>query len=975
MSDEAWGRHGQPPPSVEEDPSAPTFVRSPLSGAADTATWSSSAAKQAGPAMPEPGHVLAGRYTVLEQVGQGGMGLVLAAYDARLDRRVALKLLRFRSTASGDARLVREAQAMARLSHPHVVAVYDAGTLEDGSVFLAMEYVEGQTLRGWQEAQPRSWRELLAAYLAAGRGLAAAHAAGLIHRDFKPDNVLVGRDGRVRVTDFGLARTGTAAPDSVSPPTALPSDTVLSGSLTVPGALMGTPFFMAPELLEGQPADVRSDLYAFCVALYHALYGQPPFTGQSLSELLRSRRAGPAAPPARSEVPGPVARAVLRGLSAAPEERPASMAELLTALEDDPEARRRRSVALASVGVLLAGLAVGGGFLLRAREPVCGGQQARLAGIWDAQMRARIHQSLLGTGAPHARDTAERVGAALDDYAGRWARHSAEVCEAARGETAGPLRLMQLRESCLERRRVRLRATTELLAAGADRALLDRAVEAVRGLPLVEDCADVRALTAAVPPPEDPVTRAKVDALQEPVDRVDAMLGAGQYQQGMVQGEALLAEAKAVGHAPLDAQVLFLVARLRDGGGDSKGAEALTREALTMAARAREPVLMSRTVSFLAYVLSKRSARHQEALHLEPAVDALAEATGDDAVRAIAHSALGGVLMELGRYDEAKSRHEKALALRLNALGPEHPTVADTLTHLGLVSWWQARHEDALDKIERALALRQKVFGPEHPEVINTLTNLGAVLKEMGRQQEALEKLERVAALQVRRFGPEHPMVATALSNLSVVLCDVGRFREALDAAERAVALREKLLGPEHPALAAARIHLGNALIELERNEEAAAIHSRALALREKELGPEHPLVGEALTGLGTALVRLKRYPEAEARLGRALAVLEKALGGEHPDLALALAGLGEVWLGRGRPAQAVPLLQRALPLAPPSARAHVRFTLARALWETGAKERPRAVELATQAREHWQRDGHPKAAEASRWLAAHGPP
>jgi serine/threonine-protein kinase len=929
--------------------------------------------------MPEPGHVLAGRYTVLEVVGQGGMGLVLAAYDARLDRRVALKLLRYRSSApggvDGEARLVREAQAMARLSHPNVVAVYDAGTLEDGSVFLAMEYVEGQTLRGWQQSQPRSWREVLAAYVAAGRGLAAAHEAGLIHRDFKPDNVLVGRDGRVRVTDFGLARSGTAAPVEPSQPITLPADTALSGSLTVPGALMGTPFYMAPELLEGQPADVRSDLFAFCVALYLALYGQPAFTGQSLSELLHSRREGPAPPPARSEVPGPVARAVLRGLRAAPEERPASMAELLAALEDDPQARRRRTVALASVGVLLIGGAVGGGLLLRARESVCGGQEARLAGIWDTAMKARVEQSLLGTGAPHAPATTERVVAALDDYAARWARQSAEVCEAARGETAAPLRLMQLRESCLERRRARLHATTELLAGGADRALLDKAVQAVRGLPLVEDCADDRALTAAVPPPEDPVTRAKVDALLAQVDRVDALLGAGQYRQGLAPGEALVTEAKAAGHAPLLAQALLMLARLRDGAGEYTEAEARLREALTAAARGREPVLMARAVSYLAHGLSKRSGRHPEALHLAPAVDALVEATGDDVERALAHSTLGGVLVEVGRYDEARARHEQALALRRKALGPEHPLVADSLGQLGMVSWWQGRYEDALDKVERALALRQKVLGPEHPESVSGLTSVAAVLKELGRQQEALEKLGRVAELQRKLLGPEHPLVATALSNLSIALYDVGRFQEALDASAQALALKERRLGAEHTDLAGALTNLGAALSELGRTEEALAHLTRALALREKELGPDHALVGSTLPFIGIALVKLERYPEAEARLVRSLAILEKTLGKDNPDVSHPLMGLGELWLSRGRPAQALPFLQRALALAPPAARAQARLHLAQALWELSAKERPRAVELATQARELWQRTNHPRAADAARWLAAHRRP
>ncbi|HZI10497.1 MAG TPA: protein kinase, partial [Myxococcus sp.] len=677
MSDAAQGGQGPHPPPDED---SATVIRSPRADD-DTATWSTSAAaKQSSPAMPEPGHVLAGRYTVLEQVGQGGMGMVLAAYDSRLDRRVALKLLRYRSgpgsSLGGEARLVREAQAMARLSHPHVVAVYDAGTLEDGSVFIAMEFVEGQTLRDWQESGPRPWSEVLAMYLAAGRGLAAAHAAGLVHRDFKPENVLVGRDGRVRVTDFGLARADAASTPEVVPASALSPEALLSSSLTLPGALMGTPFYMAPELLEHGPADVRTDLYAFCVALYHALYRQPPFGGQGLVELVRSRREGPAAPPARTDVPPWVTRAVLRGLRAEPAERPESMAELLTALEDDPEQRRRtrrRSVALAATGVLLAGLAAWGWIRQDARAPVCGATSARLDGIWDAALREQVHQSLLATGAPHAAATAERVRAALDGYTARWVRQSTEVCEAVQGRAAAPLGLMALREECLERRRVRLRATTELLARGADRQLLDKAVQAVQSLPLLEDCADAHALTA-VPSPEDPAVREKVAVLHEAVDRVEALLDAARYRQGVEAGEALLAAVKATGHAPLHARLLLLVARLYSEAGDSKRSDVLAREALEEAARGRDLVRMSGALSYHAGQLSKRESRHQDAILLQPALDALSEAARDDAARANAHQTVGNVLLELGRYEEAKSRYERALVLRQKVFGPEHPS-------------------------------------------------------------------------------------------------------------------------------------------------------------------------------------------------------------------------------------------------------------------------------------------------------------
>jgi serine/threonine-protein kinase len=979
MSDAAQGGQG-PHPLPDED--SPTLIRSPHADD-DTATWSTSAAaKQASPAMPEPGQVLAGRYTVLEQVGQGGMGLVLAAYDSRLDRRVALKLLRYRSgpgsSLGGEARLVREAQAMARLSHPHVVAVYDAGPLEDGSVFIAMEFVEGQTLRDWQESGPRPWREVLAMYLAAGRGLAAAHAAGLVHRDFKPENVLVGRDGRVRVTDFGLARADGASTPEAVPASALPPEALLGGSLTLPGALMGTPFYMAPELLEHGPADVRTDLYAFCVALYHALYRQPPFGGQGLVELVRSRREGPAAPPARTDVPPWVTRAVLRGLRAEPAERPESMAELLAALEDDPEQRRRtrrRSVALVATGVLLTGLAAWGWIRRGTPEPVCAGMQARLEGVWDDALRAQVRQSLLATGAPHAPDTAERVGAALDGYADRWVSQGTQVCEAVQGGASAPLGLMALREACLERRRARLRATTELLARGADRQMLDKAVQAVQSLPLLEDCADESALTAAVPPPEDPAMRAKVAALSESVDRVEALLETGQYRQGTEAGEALLEEVKATGHTPLHARLLLLVARLHSEAGDYKGSKAPAQEALAVASQARDLVLMARALSFHATQLSRHDARNQDAILLEPALDALAEATGDDATRAEVNHSLGGVLLELGRYEAAGVRFERALALRQKLFGPEHPSSADSLFRLGMVSWWQGRNEDALDKTERALALMQKALGPEHPEVARVLNIVGAVLKELGRLEEALERFEHILALRQKLLGPENPPVASALYNLSLGLYDLGRYEESLEAAGRSRVMREKVLGAQHSEVGSPMASMALSLMELGRHEEARILATQALELRERTLGPEHAHVSNMLEVLGSALTRLKRYPEAQSRLERSLAIAEKALGKEHPDTAYSLLRLGELWLARGRPAQALPYLERGLLRVPPSIRPNMRLRLAQALWEAHPAERARAVALAAEAREEWHRHRHPKEAEATRWLAAHPVP
>jgi serine/threonine-protein kinase len=971
-----------PVTSTQEE--APTVVRaSPVSlGEADT--WlASSAREQSAPLVPSPGRILAGRYMVFDQLGQGGMGVVVAAYDTRLDRRVAIKLLRAEQSpeltaGDGQARLVREAQAMARLNHPHVVAVYDAGSLEDGSLFTAMEYVEGETLRRWCTRQKRSWREVLRAYLDAGRGLAAAHAAGLIHRDFKPDNVLVGQDGRVRVTDFGLARADSGSPSPEQPTPILSSET-WDSALTEPGTLMGTPKYMAPELMRGEPAGVRTDLYAFCVSLYEALYEQLPFSGQSMAEYSRARREGRLSPPpAQSQVPAWVARTVAQGLQVDPLQRPASMAALLATLENDPELKRqsqRRMAAVASGGVVLAVLAIWGWAGQQPPLASCGQAARRLDGIWDGPVKTRLSESLLGTGLPYAGDTVARVSTVLDGYAGQWVAQSTALCEAEQSVQGSSL--AALRESCLERRRSRLRATTQLLSQGADRELLDKAVRTVQSLPPLEDCADDKVLTATVPPPEEPAVRAAVEALLEKVDRVEALLETGKYKEGLAEAEPLLRQVEPVGHAPLHAQVLFQVARLRGGAGDYKGAEQLTRQAIAVAARGRDSRLMSQALSHLVITVGVRDTRPLETVPLEQMVEAVAESTGDEVTRATALFSLGALFKEQARYPEAREKFTQALALREKALGPEHPEAASALQELGSVLWWMGEYPRALPLTERALALKQKTQGPEHPEAIQALSTVAGVLRDLGRFDEALQRLEQVRALREKVLGPEHPAVSTAVANLGVLLNDLGRFEESRQLAQRALAMKQKQLGPEHPDLTSVLNTLGNALSHLGHHEEAMAHLARSQALAEKAMGPHHPYVAMPLTVLASELTRLGRYDEARQRLDRAMAILEKAYGREHPDVSYALSAQGDLLLARGKPAEAVALLERAVKLAPQgSIHAEVRFRLARALWEARPSERSRAVSLATEARDTWQRLGHStSAAKSVQWLAERSAP
>ncbi|EDM79940.1 WD-repeat protein [Plesiocystis pacifica SIR-1] len=339
-----------------------------------------------------PVHI--GHYTIIGTVGAGGMGVVYVAQDQRLGRRVALKLLRSnRVGRRARVRLQREAQAMARLAHPNVVTVHEVGEHEDDELFVAMEFVGGSNLRDWLKAEPRTWRAIVDTFLQAGEGLAAAHDAGLVHRDFKPDNVLVGDDGRVRVADFGLAQhtpdieithppedleaalsqsqhgvAGTHAssrgaqrgsetsirapepkePDAVQPRPAPPSQSaelaiVLDTPLTETGTVMGTPAYMAPEQHRGLKADARSDQFSFCVALWEALHDQRPFAGRNLQQLVENVLEGEIDEPRNSaEVPAWLRTILRRGLATNPNHRWPSMRAMLHALSRDPDVLRRR---------------------------------------------------------------------------------------------------------------------------------------------------------------------------------------------------------------------------------------------------------------------------------------------------------------------------------------------------------------------------------------------------------------------------------------------------------------------------------------------------------------------------------------------------------------------------------------------------------------------------------------------------------
>ena len=350
-----------------------------------------------------------GRYLVLGKVGAGGMGVVYGGYDPELDRKVALKLLHV-GDGSGPtahqerARLIREAQSMARLADPNVVTVHDVGEHE-GQVFVAMEYVEGSTLTEWV-AKGRSRREVLDAFVQAGRGLAAAHAKGLVHRDFKPDNVMVeaGPSPRVRVMDFGLALPLEVGSTAASDPS-LPASTSATG-LTRAGAIVGTPAYMAPEQWHGEVADARSDQFAFCVSLWEALHGQRPFAGEDLFELATAVTEGRLADVRGTAVPARLTRVLRRGLASDPDARFEDMDALLAELDPSP---RRRPWGMLLVGTAIVG-ATGGAIAYGEWEAnaECRAGRERFDGLQLEERLSQAQASFAATNLPYAETVLHR---------------------------------------------------------------------------------------------------------------------------------------------------------------------------------------------------------------------------------------------------------------------------------------------------------------------------------------------------------------------------------------------------------------------------------------------------------------------------------------------------------------------------------------------------------------------------------------
>ncbi|MGE0548110.1 MAG: protein kinase [Kofleriaceae bacterium] len=611
-----------------------------------------------------------GRYVILDVLGRGGMGTVYAAYDPELDRKIAVKLLRSDLTPDEAAttRLIREAQALARLSHPSVVAIYDVGRVED-VVYLVMEYVEGGTLADWL-TETRSLDDIVRAFALAGHGLAAAHAAGLIHRDVKPSNILVSADGRVLVTDFGLARTEHAAPESPADrssqtpdqPTSLPI--ALTGSRTV----IGTPAYMAPEQYRhGAVIDARADQFAFCVALFEAVHGRRPFLATSFDELRAKVLTGSIDAGLTSDAPRWLDRLLVRGLAPSPDARFADMDELLARLMPD---RRRLYRRLAGAAAITA-IAAAAPLVIASRNdpavlPVaCTHVADKAAEIWNPDTSQVVRHAFLATGAPLAESTAAAVTRALETFADNWAIVRTEACEAThlRGEQSAERLDRQL--ACLDRTARDARALVGVLAT-ADRDVVSHAVEAVRQLD-VQACSQLTLPVAPAAPAAPAASVAAASAFELELAKLRALGNTGRDREALSLAESLR-DTLPTSDPRATTELLLELGQLRGRAGDGKAARTALFEALSVADEAHADDLRARAWQ---YILSSPTPSAEDIERWTPLALAVSERLHNNPIMARTHHAIGVANRAAGRIDRARAHLARARELTRVAPGTD----------------------------------------------------------------------------------------------------------------------------------------------------------------------------------------------------------------------------------------------------------------------------------------------------------------
>ncbi len=808
-----------------------------------------------------------GRYHILEEIGRGGMGTVYSAFDAALERRVAIKVLHRGQHGAPEerARLLSEAKAMAQLSHPNVVTVHEAA-VDRGRVYLAMEYVPGRTARSWLAQRERTWREIVAVYRQAALGLAGAHAAGLVHRDVKPDNILVGTDERVRITDFGIA-VGLVQASSRRSGDEVPA--VDHGEEAQAHVTMttGTPAYMSPEHLRGGALDGRSDQFSFGVVLFEALFGRRPFAGSRPTELRAAHAHAAAIAPTDNDVPTWLRKVVLRAVEIDPDKRWASMQALTKQLDlgTSPISRplQRWLLVLVPVGVI-GGVLVGGQV---GPEPLRCEQAAAMALTWGDGQRERVTRSLTAPGPEFAGDTARTVVKLLDAYTEQWTAMYQDACGQHRSGVESDS-LFDRRQSCLRARHRAVSALVDILGE-ADGDTTRNAIAAVDALPPLRECEPARLIDDTMwAMPTDPEQRADHEAVLDALGQAQAMLRAGRFHDGLAQANAVVASARALGDDAVLARGLMVLASYQEKLDQTEAAVASVDEAWHLALRSGNTIDAVRA-----------SIRQILLVGYEQRNEALATARVGDAQSLIerirvrdpetATELQAGVLRACGlvelRFARPSAARRLAEALdMIRSLPARHDLeIADYLRALANAEFPAGRHDDALAHYQEALDLETGVLGPSHPDVGRVHNNLGLLLRNMDRAQEGAAHLEQALQIAEAAFGHGHSSVIMAAGNLASVYHQMGDAARAVPLWQHALGGLPIDLDSAEASTAMRALEFGRDLIAVARADDALRLFDDVLAHDDEATVPTRTRIA-ALRDRAGALRALGRIAQAD---------------------------------------------------------------------------------------------------------------
>jgi serine/threonine protein kinase len=788
----------------------------------------------------EPG-TRVGRYELVDLIGRGGTGVVYRARDPELARAVALKFI-----ASTDgfvpqgtqARLLREAQILAQLSHPNVVAAYDIG-VHEGLVYIVMELIDGVSLSEWLR-RAHSRPEVLAVVSAAGRGLAAAHAAGVVHGDFKPANVMVSRDGRVRVVDFGLAQNSADA-EPVSDSSSAASDAPCGDSVPRPGctaaeaalasirsgALSGTPGYIAPERFVGKAADSSSDQFSYAVTAFVALVGSKPFPAVG--------SARPSWPPS---IPRKLRLVVDRGLELRAEDRYPSVAALVADLEHAASPLRWWPIVLGVMAAACAGLLIYVGLARDdAARAICRIDESALNDVWDPARRATLEQAFRATGRSNAGEAFELLSGRFDAFTRQWLAIRRDSCEATHVRKEQPERAMALRASCLHRAREAAKTLVNALTE-VDGVMLDAVAGALP--PSLAACAEFSA-NEPESAPLDPALRAKVDDVELGIAVTGALITAGRGPQAIERATHALELARSIAHPRTLAAATAQFARARLAAArtveEKRSAEALLREAIRSAAVAGDGALVARISSYLFVNVAYGQRRIQEGEAMLPSVEAVVALAGDQPEQRI--ELLTGkseILIEHMQLAEAIQMLDEVIRLA--------PSVDNEVRQYGVNAYSRqasiytelGNHEASIAALRRAVDGLRATYGASHPRMIVGLVNLARGLSAAKRQEavEVLAQLHRLAAT----MPPSEPRLVNVPHIEGEVWQNLGDCGRAVPFFREALARFSAAYGQDHPRTTDVLSYLGNCLAEQHQTAEAITHLERALRSRRSEETP-----------------------------------------------------------------------------------------------------------------------------------------